>query len=77
MVNVITNLANGVSMQNDDFFTKNVVLSKQSDMIINYLVGKLQLGERGYSGALRMIVEEWGKANLPNPDSEPSMEQVI
>jgi len=64
-------------MLNEDFFTKNVVLSKQSDMIIMYLVNRLQLGERGYSGALRMIVEEWGKANLPNPDSEPTKKQVI
>ena len=38
---------------------KLVRIDKRTDDIVRALVVKLDLGERGYSAALRMIIREW------------------
>lgn len=64
-------------MTNQDLFTKNVVLSKKTDNIVGYVIDKYNLGERGYSIALRMIADQWAEQNMPQPQSEPTQEQMI
>jgi hypothetical protein len=47
------------------FITKNVVLAPDTMKTINSYARKLGLGERGFSAALRLIVEDF-KNNKPD-----------
>ena len=47
--------------KNGDLPRKLVKLDRRTDDIVRALVYRLDLGERGYSAALRMIIREWAE----------------
>ena len=49
---------------------KLVRIDKRTDDIVRALVVKLDLGERGYSAALRMIIREWDELTNSNHAEE-------